>query len=158
MGMQTQVYRTTAPGVAGDPATPDQMVYQPINFTAEGDVTVGNFVFPSTTAPETHAVAAGTGEPLGLVQRELNHFNYDLTSPGTLVLPEGSTLAVAVRGDFWVVTTTAATVGQAVFASETDGSISTDDAGATVSGSVETKWRVKTAGDANDLIIISAWA
>ena len=157
MGMQTQVNRYTAPGVAGDPATPDQMIYQPVNFTAEGDVTVGNFVFASTTAPGTHAVAAGSGAPLGLVQRELNHVNYDVMSPGTLVLPEGSTLAVAVRGDFWVKTSTAATVGQAVFANETDGSISTDDAGATVSGSVETTWRVKTAGDANDLIIISNW-
>lgn len=158
MGFQKQVYTSVAPGVAGDLATPDQAIYQAVNFTAEEPCTIGNFVFASTTEPETQAVAAGSGAPLGLVQRNLSYPNWDVTSAGTLVVPAGSTLTVAILGDFWVVSTTDATVGQAVFAGETDGSISTDDAGATVSGSIETSWRVKKGGAAGEPIIISNWS
>jgi hypothetical protein len=66
-------------------------------------------------------------------------------------------VTVAVKGDYFVVTATAATVGQAVFAM-TDGTIKTDASGATVTGGIETSWRVKTAGSANDVILISNWS
>lgn len=155
MGFQSQVFTSVAPGVAGDPATPDQMIYQAVNFTAEEDCTVGNFVFAGTD-PEWQAKPGGDA-PLGLVQRNISYPNYMITSEGTLTVPAGSTLTIAVRGDFWVKTATAATVGQAVFADTTTGAISTGDAGGTVSGAVETTWRVKTAGDAGGMIIISAW-
>ncbi len=154
MGFQKQVYTSVAPAVAGDPATPDQAVYTPVNFIAEGSVTVGNFAFAGTNAGQ----AKSTGSTiLGIVQRNLGYFNYNLTSAGTLQVPDGSALQIAVRGDFWVKTLTAATVGQAVFVSTTDGSVKTAASGSSVSGSVETTWRVKTAGAANDLIIISNW-
>jgi hypothetical protein len=66
-------------------------------------------------------------------------------------------VTVAVKGDYFVVTATAATVGQAVFAM-TDGTVKTDASGATVTNGIETSWRVKTAGSANDVIIISNWS
>lgn len=157
MGFQKQVYTSVASGVAGDPATPDQAIYQAVNYTAETAVTVGNFVFAGTD-PGTQAKASSESDaPIGLVQRNISYVNSDITSAGTLVVPAGSTLTVAVFGDFYVKTKSAATVGQAVYASLTDGSISTAAAGSTVSGSIETAWRVKTAGAANDTIIISNW-
>lgn len=157
MAFQSQVYTSVAPGVAGDPATPDQAIYQAVNYTAEAACTVGNFCFAGTDAGTQAKPTAASGQPLGLVQRNLSYPNYTITSAGSMTAPQGSTLTVAIMGDFWVKTSTAATVGQSVFASLTDGSISTGSAGATVSGSVETAWKVKTAGDANGLIIISNW-
>lgn len=158
MGFQTKVYTTVAPGVAGDLATPDQAIYQALNFIAEEPCTVGNFVFASATAPESQAVPGGSGQPLGLVQRNLSYVNQNITSPGTLTVPAGSALMVAILGDFWVVSATDATVGQAVFANATTGAVSTAAPGATVEGSVETSWRVKKGGAAGEPIIISNWS
>ena len=39
-----------------------------------------------------------------------------------------------------------------------DGTVKTDASGATVTNGIETAWRVKTAGSANDVIIISNWS
>ena len=158
MGFQSKVYTSVASGVAGDLATPDQAIYQALQYTAEADCTVGNFVFAGTNAGTQAKPGAVSGLPLGLVQRDIVYPNYTLTSAGSLTAPAGSTLTVAVLGDFWVKTKTNATVGQAVFASLTDGSISCAASGTTVSGSVETAWRVKTAGSANDMIVISNWS
>jgi len=156
MGFQKQVNLYVAPGVAGDPATPDQSIYQPMNFTAEADCEVGCFVFAGTDA-ETQCKPGGVAL-LGLARRNLSYFNYDVKSGASMKIPAGATVTVALRGDYWVKTLTAASVGQAVFASSTDGSIKTGASGADIDGYVETTWRVKTAGAANDLIVISNWA
>ena len=158
MAFQSQVYTSVAPGVPGDLATPDQAIYQAQQYTAEADCKVGNFCFAGTDAATQAKPGAVSGLPLGLVQRVINYVNYSVTSNGTLVVPAGNTLTVAVLGDFFVKTSTQATVGQAVFASLTDGSISTASSGSTVAGSVETAWRVVTAGAANSTIIISNWS
>lgn len=158
MAFQSQVYTSVAPGVAGDPATPDQAIYQAVNYTAEAACTVGNFCFAGTDAGTQAKPGAASGKPLGLVQRNIVYPNYSIKSDGSLVAPEGSTLTVAVMGDFWVKSSTQATVGQSVYASLTDGSVSTNSAGQTVSGSVETTWKVKTPAAANGMCIISNWA
>lgn len=159
MPLQTQVGFDVAVGLPGDLATPNQGIYQPINFIAEDVVTVGNFVYASATAPETMAVAYSTGnaKPLGLLKRDMGYMNYDLMSPGTLDVPAGSNLTVAIKGDFWVVSSTNASLGDAVFADLSTGAISTAPAGTTVAGSIETNWKVKTSGAAGDMIIISNW-
>ena len=148
-----------APGVAGDKATPDQSVYTPLNPLAEVALPVGGFVFPviedgvRDNSRATNVAGTAT-EVLGLVERVINYVNYDVLSPGTLMVPKDSALTVAVRGDYWVVSSTAATVGQAVLASTADGSISTGTADAT---HIDTGWVVKTAGAAGEPIIISNW-
>lgn len=93
-------------------------------------------------------------EVMGFVKRNQFYPMYDLTSSGTLTVPEGSPLSVAVRGDFYAVSSTAATIGQAVFASTTDGSVSTGTAGSPEEGTVETGWIVKRGGAAGELIVI----
>jgi len=122
MPLQKQINLYVAPGVAGDKATPDQSVYTPLNPLAEVALPVGGFVFPviedgvRDNSRATNVAGTAT-EVLGLVERVINYVNYDVLSPGTLMVPKDSALTVAVRGDYWVVSSTAATVGQAVLAS-----------------------------------------
>lgn len=157
MGLQTKVDINVASGVAGDKATPDQSVYTPINPVAEVPVAVGGFVFPvieDGAIDNTRAtnVAGEATEVLGFVERVINYYNYNLTSPGTLEVPVGSVLTVAVRGDYYAVSSTAAKVGDKVLASAEDGSVITG------SGSgIDTGWIVKTPGEAGEPIIISNW-
>lgn len=159
MPLQKQVEMTIAPGVPGDKATPDQSMYTAINPLAAVSVPAGGFVFPVVAdgvIDNTQAtnVAGGATEVLGFVERTISYVNYDLTSPGTLNVPEGAALTVAVRGDYWAVSTTAAAVGQKVLASTADGSISTGTADAT---HLDTGWVVKTPGAKGEPIIISNW-
>ena len=159
MPLQNKVGLTVAPGVAGDKATPDQSVYTPLNPLASVAPPVGGFVFPVVedgVQDNTRAtnVAGDATEVLGFVERVINYVNYNIMEDGTLIVPEGSALTVAVRGDYWAVSSTAATVGQAVLASTADGSVSTGTADAT---HLDTGWVVKTAGEAGEPILISNW-
>lgn len=159
MPLQKQVDLYRAQGVPGDKATPDQSVYAPVNPLAAVALPVGRFVFPvvsSGTIDNTQAtnVAGDASEVLGFVERVITYVNYDVFSDGTLVVPEGAGLTVAVRGDYWATSTTAATVGQKVLASTADGSISTGTPDAT---HLDTGWVVKTPGGIGEPIIISNW-
>lgn len=108
-----------------------------------------------TVAFSVEWTATATAEKvMGFVMRVQMYPNYILTSEGTLTVPSGSALSVAVRGDFYAMSKTAAEIGQKVFASTTDGSISTGAAGASVSGHVETDWTVKRGAPAGELIVI----
>lgn len=159
MPLQNKVSLDVAPGVAGDKATPGQSVYTPLNPLAEVALPVGGFVFPviedgvQDNSRATN-VAGDATEVLGFVERVINYVNYNIMEDGTLTVSEGSALTVAVRGDYWAVSSTAATVGQAVLASTEDGSVSTGTADAT---HLDTGWVVKTAGAAGDVILISNW-
>ena len=117
MPLQSQVNLSVAPGVAGDKATPDQSIYTPLNPLAAVALPVGRFVFPvvdSGVIDNTQATnVAGTATAvLGFVERVINYVNYEIFSDGTLTVPAGSNLTVAVKGDYWAVSTTKATVGQ----------------------------------------------
>lgn len=161
MALQKQVEMTLAPGVAGGKATPDQSVYTPVNPLAAVALPVGGFVFPVVDGGVTYNTAATNvaGDAttvLGFVERVINYANYEVELDGTLTVPAGGNLTVAVKGDYWAVATTEAKVGQSVLASVTDGSISTGDS-ATAGTNVDTGWKVKTPGAAGELIIISNW-
>lgn len=159
MPLQKQVNLSVAPGVQGDKATPDQSVYTPLNPMAAVALPVGSFVFAVisggvTDNTQATNVAGDATAVLGFVERVINYVNYDVLQDGTLIVPEGATLTVAVKGDYWAVSTTAATVGQAVLASTADGSVSTGTADAT---HLDTGWKVKTPGAVGEPIIISNW-
>ena len=88
-----------------------------------------------------------------------NPLGYNESASNTV--PKGFPVSVAVKGDFAVVTGTAATVGQSVFAVLADGTIKTDKAGGTVEGAVETDYKVVNingGGAVGDIIVISNWA
>ena len=121
-------------------------------------VTVSKTEYSGTDIVITFSVAwtaTGTGASVkGFVVRVQMYPNYILKSPGTLLVPSGSSLSVAVRGDFYAISKTAATIGQKVFASTTDGSISTGEEGGSISGSVETDFYVERGGAPGEVIVI----
>lgn len=160
MGLQKQVNLYRAAGVQGDKATPNQSIYFPKQMVAEGKVTVGTFVFYGTDASKqaSNSKTGGTAaDIIGFVERVINYANYDVTSEGTLIVPNKSTLAIAMCGDYWATATTAATPRQKVFVNPTTGAISTATAGRTVEGAVETPWTVIQGGEAGTPILISNW-
>lgn len=163
MGLQKQVNLYRAAGVQGDKATPNQSIYFPKQMVAEGDVTVGTFVFYGTDASKqaSNSKTGGTGgtaaDLIGFVERVINYANYAVTSEGTLIVPNKSALTIAMCGDYWATATTTATPRQKVFVNPTTGAISTAAAGETVSGAVETPWTVIQGGEAGTPILISNW-
>lgn len=160
MGLQTKVDLYAAQGVEGAKATPDQSVYTPINPVAANALPVGRFVFPVVSdgiidnAQSTN-IAGDAKAVLGFAERVIAYFDINAMSSGTLTVPEGSALTVAVKGDYYAVSSTDALVGQSVLASIKDGSVST---GAADSDHIDTGWIVKTPGAAGDPIIISNWS
>lgn len=162
---QKQVATTPAIGVPGDKASLNPFVYTDRNFVAGDDtVTVGNFVWDDPDNPTDYhgsgvfkALSSGTGQPLGIVQRNLSYVNYDILDGGTLIVPELAPLQTVIFGDMYAIATTAATKGQKVFAVLADGSLKTGAAGATIVGAVETNWLVTEGGAAGEIITVSSW-
>lgn len=154
-----------ADGVPGDRASLNTIIYTWDNYLADGDVKIAGFVWLSA-AKEGFASQGGTGAPLGFVERwmayplkdsEVHTINGVDGVRATMTAQDGWPLTIARKGDFYAVATTAAIVGQKVFANETDGTIATDAAGATIPGYVETGFVVKKAGAAGEVIVISSW-
>ena len=158
MALQTSVVTAAPVAVPGMAATPDQSVYTPLNYLADdtNGVHVGRFVWFDADGNLSNTQVAST-LPVGLVERVINYPIYDVTAACSDLVPPTYPVTCAVKGDYYVKTTTAAAVGQAVFALA-DGTIAVDDSGETVTNGIETSWRVKTAGSANDVILISNWA
>lgn len=148
---QTTVNREQALGIPGAFATNNPGISAPIGYVAGDDVKIGSFVWADTNG---NAVNTGTGVPVGFVARVIA-YGLDDRGVSTDVAKKGDNLNVQVKGDFYAVATTAATVGQKVFAVEADGTIATGTAGSTIAGAVETGWVVATAGAVGETIIIS---
>ncbi|MEX3614244.1 MAG: hypothetical protein VB141_10945 [Burkholderia gladioli] len=159
MGFQKQVYIDPNPAVEGDfaSANPRAMVLAGPGALVAGDagVTVGRFAWADANGLVTNA---GTGAPTGFVHREQQGLITIFLMESTMIVPKGLAVTLHNLGDFWAKTGTVATIGQKVFASNTDGSVQTGAAGATVAGYTETKWNVASAGAAGDLIKITTTA
>lgn len=175
---QGQVNILPAIGVPGQHMSTNPLVSTQKGYYAADTVTIGGFVWAATVnkndAAQKAADAAqeaankndafvkstGTGAPLGFAVREItNPLGYNESASNTV--PKGFPVSVAVKGDFAVVTGTAATVGQSVFAVIADGSIKTGAAGDPVAGAVETDYKVVNingGGAVGDIIVISNWA
>lgn len=163
---QGQVNILPAIGVPGQHMSTNPLVSTQKGYCAADTVTIGGFVWAETVAEndaaENDAFVKSTGEgaPLGFAVREItNPLGYNESASNTV--PKGFPVSVAVKGDFAVITTTTATVGQSVFAVLTDGTIKTDTADVTVEGAVETDYKVVNingGGAVGDIIIISNWA
>lgn len=155
MTIQMNVGLEQAPGLPGQKATPLQFIYPAVTPISKGEVTVGNFVWREANGYEV--TSTGTTAPMGIVERVIQYFDFDATSEATLTVKDNTPLTVGILGDYWVETTTAATVGQAVFAVSATGAIATGAPGTGMGGAVETVWRVLTPGAAGDMIKISNW-
>ena len=168
---QGQVNILPAIGVPGQHMSTNPLVSTQKGYCAADTVTIGGFVWAVTVAEDDAFVkstaeddafvkSTGTGAPLGFAVREItNPLGYNKSASNTV--PKGFPVSVAVKGDFAVITGTAATVGQSVFAVLADGSIKTGEKGSTVDNAVETDYKVVNingGGAVGDIIVISNWA
>lgn len=160
---QGQVNILPAIGVPGQHMSTNPLVSTQKGYCAADTVTIGGFVWAVTVAEnddDAFVKSTGTGAPLGFAVREItNPLGYNESASNTV--PKGFPVSVAVKGDFAVITTTTATVGQSVFAVLADGSIKTGAAGETVEDAVETDYKVVNingGGAKGDIIVISNWA
>lgn len=160
---QGQVNILPAIGVPGQHMSTNPLVSTQKGYCAAATVNIGGFVW-AVTVKENDAFVKSTGTdtdaPLGFAVREItNPLGYNESASNTV--PTGFPVSVAVKGDFAVITRTAATVGQSVFAVLADGSIKTGKKGDTVDDAVETDYKVVNingGGAAGDIIVISNWA
>lgn len=155
---QGQVNILPAIGVPGQHMSTNPLVSTQKGYCAADTVTIGGFVWAaSENKNDPFVKSTGTGAPLGFAVREItNPLGYNKSASNTV--PKGFPVSVAVQGDFAVITSTAATIGQSVFAVLADGSIKTDTTGVTVSDAVETDYKVVNingGGVAGDIIVIS---
>lgn len=142
-------------GIPGAYAAINPIVSTAKGYVASAACNIGGFVW-AVEGKEGFVKPNGTGRPLGFAVREItNPLGIGVEASNTV--PVGYPVSVEVKGDFFAVTTTAATVGQKVFAVFEDGTIKTDDAQANVENAVETDFEVIQAGNAGDVIIISNW-
>lgn len=117
-----------------------------------GGLTVGRFAWADGTGKVTNA---GTGAPTGFVHREMAAVIVAYLGTNSMLIQPGQPCTLMRSGDYWAKTTTLATLGQKVFASNTTGQIATGAAGATIAGFTETLFSVFSAGAVGDLIKIS---
>ncbi len=158
MPFQTSVNLTQAPAVAGDfaSANPRHSVLSvPGGFVAgAAGLTIGLFAW-ADSATGTVLLNSGTGAPTGFVHRDLQALITTYLAEYGMTIPAGFGVGELFNGgDFWVkdAGASAVTIGMKAFANNTNGTISFAAAGATVSGSTETKWYAQTAGAAGELI------
>lgn len=150
MAFQKDVALENKKAIPGDRANQQVVVYAPVNFTTKGTVKVGGFVWRDTT-DASKVAAAGTGAPLGFMERVQNFANYGVNVEGTLAIPENSEVNVAIQGDFYVVADAAVTIGATVYADTTTGAVtftSGDD-------TVDSGFKAFTAGASGDMVIIT---
>ena len=172
MGFQTTVNIIPAPAQAGDFASANpraSVLAGPGSLiTGTGGVTVGRFawaapasgadVLSGTTQGLSLVTNAGAGVPTGFVHREQQALITVFLGETSNLVPAGIPITLHQAGDFWAQTLTTATIGQKVFASNTDGTVKTGAALATIAGYTETKWLVGSVGAVNELIKITTWA
>ncbi len=136
-GFQTQVNLQPAPAVAGDFASsnpwfsvdagPGQLVAGPAGLT------VGLFAWvdPSGTFAANH----GAGQPTGFVHRQQGlALITDYLQEYSNLIPEGFPVTLMAGGDFWALTTTAAVIGNKVYADYSTGAVRAAAAGSPVTG------------------------
>lgn len=157
-GFQATVNTYPAPAVAGDFASANPNASVPAGpgaFVAGASgCVVGNFGWADVNGLVTNA---GSGVPTGFICRDTQALIVAWLAQSSLTVQPGYAVTLMSAGDFWDITLTAATVGQKVFASLTDGTCKTGAAGATIAGYIETKWFVASAANANELVKITTW-
>lgn len=126
---------------------------------ASAGVSIATFVFRDTTDPKvvTNVAPSSTAKAVGFIQN-LGQAIIGYGQSASMLIRGGVEVSPKVGGDFWAKSKTVAIVGQKVFASIIDGTISTGAVGATVSDHVETDWYISQGAAVGDLIIISSWS
>lgn len=157
-GFQKSMNQYPAPGIEGSFAS-----LNPYASYVAGDgalivgpdgLTIGRFAW----VVKGVAANKGTGAPAGFVPRDGQASIVEWLGAASNLIQPGRECTLHTAGDYWAVTTTAATVGQKVFASLTTGEIATGAAGASVDGFIETAFSVASTAAAKERIKISTWS
>ncbi|MGV3346406.1 hypothetical protein ACGVWS_11945 [Enterobacteriaceae bacterium LUAb1] len=147
-------------GQEGQPASNSPIVAAaggPDAFKAgDNGLVMSRFVWRDDTDPKK-LNNTGTGKPVGFLMNNANAVIGHLQAQSMMLSP-GFAASPVVAADMWAKSLTDATIGQKVFAVLADGTIKTDDEGATVAGAVETDWYVSNAAVTGELIVISTWS
>lgn len=158
MGFQTSINIQQAPGVEGDFASANPratvLAGEGALVAGEGGATVGRFAWADADGQVTNA---GAGAPTGFIGRHMQAVITEWLGEASMLIPDGVAMALYNEGDFWVKSSTVATVGQKVFANNATGAIATGAAGATVADHTETRWTVKSPAAVGELLKISTW-
>ena len=147
-GYQQNVATTNKAAIPGDRANNQVAIYAPENFTVAGGTAVavqaGGFVWRNA---DGQVEGGDTGAPLGFMERVQNQPNYDISVPGSMVIPAGAEVNVAVQGDFFIEADATTSAGATVYANTSNGAATLTSGagvadtgfktfGATTSGSV----------------------
>jgi hypothetical protein len=164
MAFQQSVQVTQAPGDPGDFASANPRHSQlsvPGGFIAgPNGLTVGLFAW-ADTATGTILSNTGTGLPTCFVHRNMQAMLTAYLQEFGMTIPAGFGVGEMFSGgDFFVKNAgaSAVTIGMKAFANTTNGTVSFAAAGATVAGSVETKWYAYTINAAGEIVKISSTA
>lgn len=159
MSFQTQVGYSWPAGNVGEFATinPRRMAVEPeMGFRAgAGGLTIGHFGWEQADGVTVLNKPVATEAPTGFVHRAQQGLATSYLQEATMTIPAGFMVTLSTHADIFAVATTAATKGQTVYASTTDGSIQTGAAGTVPSGTVATPFTVTVGGAAGNTIIIS---
>lgn len=143
-GFQQTTYLQQAAAVAGDFASSNpyaSVVAHEGGLVADtAGVTVARFAW----AVGNLVSNAGTGVPTGFVHRRQGSalITTYLAETSNLI-PHGFEVTLMKSGDYWaLITVAAASIGNKVFASLTDGTIQPGAAGATIAGYIETDFTI----------------
>lgn len=164
MPFQKQVNQELAYGVPGTFASnnPDASAVPPEGayVAGTGGCTIAAFGWDQGdgTVLNKPSASNATAAPTGYVFNDRSAWISDIYDEATMVMPQGYMVDLKTAGDYFAVASTAATAGQKVFASTTDGTLSTGAAGATVTGAIETNFYVTLGGGVGETITISTWS
>jgi hypothetical protein len=119
-----------------------------------GGVTVGRFVWIQSDG--VTVLNTGTGAPDGFVHREQQALITTYLADSGNVVPAGFPITIMRTGDYYATATVGgATKGQKAFAKLADGTVQAANAGATVSGFVETSFVVERTVSVGELTVIT---
>lgn len=129
---QQSVSKENKVAIAGDRANQQPVIYAPENFTVAGGtavaVKVGGFAWRNA---DNQIEGGGTGAPLGFMERVQNYPNYEISTEGTLVIPNGAEVNVAVQGDFYIEADATTSAGATVYADTSTGAATLTSGGST---------------------------
>ena len=164
MALQTTVNISPALGVPGAQAAFLGDVKTVRQYLSDGTAKAGSFALASTSSVNTGGADGGSAgfvgltnalatSAIGLVVRDITG-TLGMGVEGSLVYEAGAAVQVAIRGDYYILSTEAATVGEKVIVTVATGAISF--AASASAGEVDTGWTVTTAASASgELIVIS---
>ena len=158
---QTSMNVTQAPGIPGDFCSVNprhSTLSVPGGYVAgPNGVTIGLFAW-ADTATGTILSNAGTGLPTCFVHRDMQVLITAYPSEFGMTIPAGFGIGEMFdAGDFWVKNagSGAVALNMKAYANLTNGTITFAATGATVTGSIETKWYAKSTGAAGEIIKMS---